>query len=114
MCHQFVALFCGGIEGHGIVNLVIGGIWHFLVGAIDAATAGIYQVRDFVMTAGFEDVVETDEVGLDIGIGVGDAVTDSCLSGKVDCNVYVVVGEDLVDEGLVGDIALNERPGVFY
>ena len=114
VCHQFVALFGSGIEGHGIVNLVISGIWHFLVGAIDAATAGIYQVRDFVMTAGFEYVVETDEIGLDIGIGVGDAVTDSCLSGKVDYNVYVVVGEDLVDEGLVGDITFNERPDVFY
>ena len=66
------------------------------------------------MTAGFENVVETDEVGLDIGIGVGDAVTDSCLGGKVDYNVYVVVGEDLVDEGLVGDITFNERPGVVY
>ena len=113
MCHQFVALLGGGIEGHGIIHLIIGGIRHFLVGAIDTATAGIHEMRHFVMTAGFKNVVEADEVGLDIGIGVGDAVADTCLCGKVYYNVYLVFGEDLVDEGLVGDVAFDERPGVF-
>ena len=36
-----------------------------------------------MMTACFKDVVETDEVALDISIGIGDAVTYSCLGSKV-------------------------------
>ena len=36
MSHQFVALLGGGIEGHWIIHLVVGGVRHFLVAAIDA------------------------------------------------------------------------------
>ena len=67
-----------------------------------------------VMTASLKDIIEANEVALDISIWINNTITYSCLSSKVDYNVYVVVGEDLVDEGLVGDIAFNERPGVVY
>ena len=36
MCHEFVALLGGCIERDGIIDLVIGRVWHLLVGAIDA------------------------------------------------------------------------------
>ena len=35
MSHQLVALLRCGIEAHGIVYLVVGRVWHFLVAAID-------------------------------------------------------------------------------
>lgn len=38
---------------------------------------------DFVVTAGLQDIVESDKVALDISIRIGDAVADSCLGGKV-------------------------------
>ena len=112
MCHQFVALFGSGIEGHGIVNLVIGGIWHFLVGAIDAATAGIYQVRHFVMAACFKNVIETDEIGFDIGIGVGDTITDSCLGTKVNNDIRSVCFENIFNGVLVCYGIIKKCPNI--
>ena len=63
------------------------------------------------MAAGFEDVVETDEVALDVGIGVGDAVADAGLGGEVHHNLRMIFGEDAVDEGAVGDVSADEGEG---
>ena len=110
MRHQFVALLRGSIEAHGIVYLVVRGIGHFLVAAIDAAAAGIHEVFYLVVAAGLEEIVEADEVALYIGIGVSDAVTHACLRREVDHNIYLVLGEHLLDECLVGYIAFDECP----
>lgn len=70
------------------------------------------STRLFVgMAAGFEDVVEADEVGLDVSIGVGDAIADAGLGCEVDYNLRMVFGEDAVDEGAVGDVAADEGEG---
>ena len=60
------------------------------------------------MAAGFEDVVEAYHVGLDIGIGVLDAVADSCLCGKVYYDVEVILGKKGIDGGFVSDVAFYE------
>ena len=60
------------------------------------------------VAAGFEDVVEADEVTLDVGIRVGDAVADAGLRSEVHHNLRMVFGEDAVDEGAVGDVAADE------
>ena len=62
------------------------------------------------MAAGFEDVIETDEVALDVGIGVGDAVADAGLCCEVDNDAGLVFLEEAVDAGLVGDVVLDECP----
>ena len=63
------------------------------------------------MAAGFEDVVEADDVGLDIGIGILDAVTDAGLGCEVDDNIELPFGKEVVDKGLVGNVTLNELIG---
>ena len=63
-----------------------------------------------VMAASFEKVVEADEIGLDIGIRVGDRVTYTSLCSKVHDNGNLVLGEDLLDGGFVGDRIFNESP----
>ena len=60
------------------------------------------------MAASFEDVVEANEVGLDVGIGVDDAVAHACLCGKVDYDLGVELGKELVDELAVGDVAFDK------
>ena len=110
MCHQFVAFLRGGIEADGIIYLIVRGIGHFLVAAVDAAAAGIHEVFYLVVAASLEEVVEADEVALYIGIGVGDAITHACLRREVDNNIYFVFSEDLLDECLVGYIAFDECP----
>lgn len=79
MGHQLVALLGGGIEAHGIVYLVVSRVWHFLVAAIDGRGRGIDQMFHLMVAARFEDVVKSDEVALDVGIGIGDAVAHACL-----------------------------------
>ena len=64
------------------------------------------------MAAGFEDVVEADEVGFDVGIGVSDAVADTGLGGEVDDDIELVFGEESVDEIAVGDVASDKGPGL--
>lgn len=110
MGHQLVALLRGGVEAHGVVYLVVCRIGHLLIAAIDGRGRGIDQMLHFVVAARLEDVVESDEVALDIGVGVGDAVAHACLGGQVDDYGYTVVREDVLHSGLVGDGGVDEGP----
>ena len=65
---------------------------------------------DFVVTAGLQDIVETDKVALDISIGIGDAVADSCLSGKVHDNGNLDFREDFLYCVFVCDGGMNKCP----
>ena len=115
MSQQLVRLLRGGIERDRVVHLVVGGVGHLLVRTVDARRRGVDQVLDarlpvvIRVAAGLEDVVEADEVRLDVGVGVGDAVAHPGLCSQVDHYGGPVVGENLVDGGLVGNVAANER-----
>ena len=110
MGHQLIALFCGGIEADGIVHLVVCGIGHFLVAAIDRGAAGIDQVLHFVMAASLQNVVETYQVTLDVAIRIGNAVTDTSLGSEVHHHINLVFRENLLNEYFVSDIAFDKRP----
>ena len=108
MGHELVALLGGGIKAHGIVHTVIRRERHLLVAAIDAGAAGIDQMLNGIVTAGFEDVVEANDVALDIDIWILDAISHTGLGGKVDHNIEVVFLEELIDKLAVGNGALHE------
>lgn len=110
MRHQFVALLRGGIEGYGVVHLVVCGVRHLLVAAIDRGGRGIDQMLDLMVTAGLQDIIETDKVALNVSIGIGDAVADSCLSGKVHDNGNLVFCEDFLYCVFVCDGGMNKSP----
>ena len=103
MGHQFVALFGSGIERHGMVHLVGSGIRDFGIAAIDRRTAGIDQMGHLVVTAGFEQVIETHDVAFDVGVGIGDAIAHAGLGSQIDNDVRTMVGKNLVNYDLVGD-----------
>ena len=63
-----------------------------------------------VIPTGFEDVVEADEVRLDVGIGVGDAVADTGLGCEVHHDIEVIVFEEFIDSLFRGDVAFDEVP----
>ena len=63
-----------------------------------------------VVAARLEDVVEPYEVALDIGVWIGDAVAHACLGGEVDDYGYMVVREDVLHGGLVGDGGVDKGP----
>jgi hypothetical protein len=42
---------------------------------------------DLVMPAAFEDIHKTDNIAIDVCIGVGNRVSDTCLGSKVNNSV---------------------------
>ena len=60
------------------------------------------------VATGFQDVVEADKVGLDIGIGIGDALAYTCLCSEIDDDLWFVLCKELVYKCTIGDIALDE------
>lgn len=110
MRHQLVALLRGGIERYGIVHLVVRGVRHLLVAAIDRGGRGIDQMLDFVVTAGLQDIVESDKVALNVRVGIGDAVADSSLSGKIHDNGNLVFREDFLHCVFVSDGGVDKSP----
>lgn len=111
--HQLVTLFCGSVEGHGVIHLVLGRVGHLLVGSVNAGRGRIHQMLHGVVAAGFQDVIEADEIALDVGIGVGDGVANASLGRQIHYNFRVKFGENVVNGIPVGDVTLNERPGGF-
>ena len=126
MGEKLVALLGRRIQAHRIVHPVVSAERDFLVTTVDAAGAGIDQMLDTLVSgipgragndvirvpAGLQDVVEPDHVALDVGIRVLDAIPDTRLSSKVHDDVKVVFLEEAVNEGLVGEVALDELVGV--
>ena len=105
---EFVGFFGSGVERDGVIDLIVGTERDFFVAAIDGAAGGVDKMFDGVAAAGFEDVVETDEVGFDVGVGVVDAVADAGLGGEVDDEVWLFGFEKLVYGGFVGEVTLDE------
>ena len=65
---------------------------------------------DLVVTASLQDIIKTDKVALDISIRIGDAVADSCLSGKVHDNGNLVFREDFLYCVFVSDGGVDKSP----
>jgi len=110
VCHKLVALFGGGVQRDRIVDFVVGGVRYLLVAAVHAGGAGVHEVFDLIVAACFQNVVESDEVALDIGVGVGDGIADACLGGEVHDDGEVVFLKEAVDCSLVGEVCLDECP----
>ena len=58
---------------------------------------------NFVMTASFKDIIETNEIALNVSIGISDTVTYTCLSCEVYYNSDVVFGENLFYSFFISD-----------
>lgn len=67
MGHEFIGFLAGGIKTERMVDTVVDRVWHSCIGAIDARTAGIYQMLNTAMSTPFEDVGKSDDVTVDIG-----------------------------------------------
>lgn len=65
---------------------------------------------DFVVTAGLQDIVESDKVALNVRVGIGDAVADSSLSGKIHDNGNLVFREDFLYCVFVSDGGMDKSP----
>ena len=75
---QLVTLLGCSIETHWVIYLIISRIGHLLVAAVYRAARSVNEVLNAPLTtivavaASLQDVVETNQVALDVGIWVGD------------------------------------------
>ncbi len=110
VCHELVALLGGCVQRDRVIDFVIGGVRDLLVAAVHAGGARVHEVLNLIVAACFQDVVESDEVALDVGIRVRDGIADSGLGGEVYDDGKVVLLEQAVDGGLVGEVRFDECP----
>jgi hypothetical protein len=106
--HQLVALLGGGVERHGVVHIVAGREGHLLIQSVDAARAGVHQVRDVVVAAAFQDIAEPNDVALHVGAGVLDAVTHARLRRQVRDVGKLVVAKEVLQGRQVLNFSLDE------
>ncbi len=62
------------------------------------------------MAAGFQDVIEAQDISLNIHIRVRDRVAHTCLSCEVHDNSGVIVCKNLIDERTICNRTLDESP----
>ena len=103
MGHEFVAFLAGGVQAHGVVYLVVFAVRYFAVKTVYGTGRSEHQVLDLVVAASFQNVQESDQVALQVGVGVRDRVTYACLGGEVHDFVELFFGEELVEGFLVVD-----------
>ena len=63
---------------------------------------------NWIIAASFEDVIETDNIGFNVGIWMVDAVADAGLSGKVYDNVWMERLKNSKDFVFIGKVTFHE------
>ena len=61
------------------------------------------------MPAGFQQIVETDDIALDVHIRVINAIAHACLCRQVHHNVEVILSKQLIHQRLITNGALYEH-----
>ncbi len=62
-----------------MIYIIVNGERHFGVRPVDRAGRGVDEVLHVVLPAPFEDVQKTDEVTINVGMRIGQRVTDAGL-----------------------------------
>src|SRR6516164_2211027 len=83
MRHQLIRLFRRRIEADRMIDIVVYGKRQARVGSIDRTGGGEDEVVGFTMLASFQNIEESGEIGIEIGVGVLQRVTDTGLRGKM-------------------------------
>ena len=112
MGKELVAFLRGGIERYRIIHPVISRERHLLVTTIHARARSINQVLNTTLTASLEDVVEAEDVAVDVGIRISDAVANAGLGGEVHDNLGFVLFKDAIDGSLVSNVSFKEVIGI--
>ena len=56
----------------------------------------------------FQDIIETDDIGFDVGIRMIDRIAYACLGSQIDDDIEMIFLKQLLDEVPVSDIAFAE------
>ena len=106
--HQLVALLGGGVERDGIVDAVFDAEGNLLVAAVNRARRSIHEVPHRMVPAGFEYIIEADDVALDIDVRILDRIAHARLRRQVDDDVEPILFKQFLDQIAIGDAAADE------
>ena len=84
MRDQLIGLLCGGVEADRMIGFVVLRKRQLAVGAVDRRRRCIDQMATSVVSATFQHIDETFEIGVDIGMRMIDRVTHTCLRRQMD------------------------------
>ena len=106
---QLIAFFGGRVQRNGIVHLVLRGIGHLFVGAVDGRRGSVHQMLHRVMAAGFQNIVKAQKIALHIGIRIDDGIPHSCLGRQIHHNCRMIGFKQVKYQALVRQVSLDEH-----
>lgn len=104
MGHQLVGALGGSVKLQRVHRGLVLTEWHIGVRAVNAAGAGVCEVRRLLVTAGLQDIGESVNIAAGISTRVFKRVTHSGLGSQVDDAVELVLGEAVVNSLLFGKV----------
>ena len=110
MGHQFVGLFRGRIQAHRVIHLILCGIRDLFVGSVNTGAGCIYQVLHGMMTAGLQNIIESDDVGFHVHIRMIDRITNTGLGRQIDDHIKMMLFKEPVHQRFIGNAAAHEAP----
>ena len=103
MRHQFVGAFARGVEGERMVGGVVLRERQARICAVDRAGRRVHEMLDRLLPAAFEHIAKTDEVGVDVGVGIGERISHPGLRGQVHDALGPMTMEQALHVGPVRD-----------
>ena len=102
--HQFVGSLGGGIQADRMVNRIGHGKRCFLVSAVDGTGRGIHEVPYRLVPAALQNIGKTQQVAVDVGVGVVQGVPDTRLRCQVDDSTALQALKDFLHRSPFGDV----------
>src|SRR5438093_6402687 len=81
------------------------------VQTVDRARGRKDQVLDSVVAATLQDVLEAEDVGVDVGVGVFHRVAHAGLRREMHDALWFVLAEKVLDGIGIADVSMDEREG---
>lgn len=111
---EFVRFFGGRVEGDRMVHFIVGAEGDLGIAAVHRGGGGVDQVLHTLgasvigVTAGFQNIVEADEVGFDVHVGVSNGVAHPGLGSQVHHDVRMPSAEDVRNAVFICYISMDE------
>ena len=108
MGHQLVRLLRCRVQAERVVHVVVDGKGHPGIGPVDRTGGGEDEMLHLLAAAPLEDIQESDEVALHVGVGVFERVADARLGGEVDDDLGPLAFKKRLHGRLIGEVGPDE------
>ena len=107
--HELIRLLRRCVETDGMVDIVCRREGRLLLVAVNRRARCKEKMLYLVMAAGFKNIEEADDVGIDIRARMVNAVPHTSLCRQVDDNIRLILLKECRDRRLIRQVTLNER-----